>query len=443
MSKKIILFLSDFKEGPRAAEAEYGCPGGGPVTGTQTNEAPVKYLLRAYPDVSEVLCIVTPAARRTLPALEQAVKTQDPKAGVTAIPFEDGEDFAAGPLARIMSAVKKGDEILLDTTGGLRDAVMQLMLVSRALSFSGIPTAGAVYSNFGAKQIVDCSHLIGLFDLVGGMQELASFGSVRALQTYYGTQLNVEPEVNALLTAMEDLNEDITLCRTRRIDQRIEAFNAAIERAQQCSDPLMRALLPAFRAKFDKKLSIPGLIKWCVNSNMLQQALTIYKERIPAYILSKRPDLMTVKANAPKPASVKEYESEEEARFFEHLLKMGRNLRGAYYGGEWGSADGTWKDYTVTTLEYMEEVLPYSYFNAVCPVSQLRDILMDYLYIRMLRNMINHANNQHTPSQQQLVGYLSNFGYKPPDQAGAQDIRNALTQGLRNLNSRPRKERKS
>lgn len=48
MSKKIILFLSDLKSGKPQA---YRCPDGGTVTGVQTCEAPIKYLLRAHPDV--------------------------------------------------------------------------------------------------------------------------------------------------------------------------------------------------------------------------------------------------------------------------------------------------------------------------------------------------------------------------------------------------------
>ena len=446
MSKKIILFLSDFKE--NALEQLYTCPDGSQVMGTQTNEAPVNYLLQAHPDVTEVLCIVTPAAQRTLPALEAAVKVQSPKVSVSAVPFEDGEDFSAGPLAQIMAAVKKGDEILLETTGGLRDAVMQLLLVSRALSFSGIPTAGAVYANFGARKIVDCSRLIGLFDLVGGMQELASFGSVYTLRAYYGQQ--AEPEIDALLSAMERLNEDITLCRTRKMDQRIEAFNAAMERAEHCADPLVRALLPAFRAKFGKKLNIPGLIRWCINSDMLQQALTIYKERIPAYILENREDLVkviprdlmtdrAVEAMDKMLAGKKDYETAEEV-LFRSLLNLGRMLRYQYYDPD---NDRWTADPAVLTLENLDDLADRSYhFIVRCPMDQLRDIIMDYQYIRMLRNMINHANEQGSPSQQELMDYLSGFGYKPLDQAGARDIKDTLERALRNLNTRPKKERK-
>ena len=58
MAKKIILFLSEFRQDAR--EKEYACPGDLWVTGRQTNEAPVKYLLQVFPDISEILCIVCP-----------------------------------------------------------------------------------------------------------------------------------------------------------------------------------------------------------------------------------------------------------------------------------------------------------------------------------------------------------------------------------------------
>ena len=63
MAKKIILILSELR--PGAGEQTYLCPDGSEVVGCQTNEAPVRYLLRAYPDTAEIICIVTPEAEKT------------------------------------------------------------------------------------------------------------------------------------------------------------------------------------------------------------------------------------------------------------------------------------------------------------------------------------------------------------------------------------------
>lgn len=410
-ARKIILFLSDLKKG--AEEQTYACPDGSKVVGTQTNEAPVNYLLAAYPDVREVLCIVTPVAEKSgaFEVLEAAVKKQKPETDVIKIPFKDKdkEDFAAGPLAEIMSRMKKGDEILLDTTGGLRDAIMQLLLVSRALSFSGIPTVGAVYANYGAKQIVDCSHLIGLFDLVGGMQEMASFGSVKTLREYYGDK--AEEKVKTLLDAMEGLQEDITLCRTGNLDQRIEDFNDAVKGAKDCGDPLVKALLPAFQDKFDKKLNIPGLIHWCINSDMLQQALTLYTERIPGYLLNRK--ILIVRKDSKPILDLKPYETEVEGRFVRQLLRF-RMLKTPWY-------------YLADTDYTLGEGVSFS---------QLQTILRDYQYIKLLRNMVNHASDGDGGDGNEKMEYLANSKpsrYKTTDQVKAKDIREALERGLNYL----------
>ena len=85
---------------------------------------------------------------------------------------------------------------------------------------------------------------------------------------------------------------------------------------------------------------------------MIQQALTIYKEKIPTYLIRDRKDILAVKSYAPPPNNTKDYENEDEARFYEHLLKMGSGMRSsprktsadAYFADEG-------KDPTVITLE--------------------------------------------------------------------------------------------
>ena len=139
----------------------------------------------------------------------------------------------------------------------------------------------------------------------------------------------------------------------------------------------------------------------------------------------------------------KDYSSKEEARFYEQFLKMGANMRKAYYGAEVDSYHGERKDYTVTTLEHLEELMPRSYFVTQYPFDRLKTIVMDYLYIRALRNMTNHANDQETGSQKQLMEYLSaeNPAYKRLDEVKAEDIRRTILTALDHLQPLSKKER--
>lgn len=539
MAKKVILFLSELR--PNQKQTVYVCPDGLEVAGVQTNEAPVLYLLRKHPDIEEILCIVTPEARATAwEHFSETVTSASPSTILTAVEYRGEQDFSRGPLVQIMSSLEAKDEILLETTGGPRNTVMDLLLLSRVLSYKDIPTLGAVYSSLQAKRIEDVSNLIHLFDLVGGMQELTGFGSVRTLRTYYGQQ--PEPRIDALLTAMEQLTETIILCRTRLIDDRMERFDTALREAEDCDDAMMRQLLPVFRAKFGKKLNTTALIKWCVRSDMLQQALTVYTERIPGFII-ERSGLLQVDKDRTRWPAAQEYEDPSAVLFTRDLLMLSARstdatlvdlphqlknymkghgndivhyaqtgqwtpepapqeiwigiehlavlIQAVYKAGvfrhDWPAAlpqgkkrlkilaerlnvtppetpyklincisnypaDYLWVlldkevsdeepiNYYIQTIEHLEGLLPGSGYKNKCSIEQLRAVLQDYLYIKALRNMTNHANHQGTSDQNDLMEHLVPYGYKPLEEVTLQDLKDILNTALRHLQPTGKKE---
>lgn len=431
MSKKIILFLSEMH--PGSAPAEYTCPNGGTVTGVQTNEAPVFYLLREHPDISQIICIVTTKAKDSFESFETVIHEQYPAAEIVSVSFEEANGFDEIFLKKFFSYIQTGkDEILLETTGGFRNAAMYLLLLSRMLSYTGIKTIGAVYSNYSTYQIEDVSHLIRMFDLVGGLQELTSFGSVRTLRSYYG-ETPADPRIARLLSAVEQLSQAITLCRTGLIDAKMEEFNTALQEAQACGDPLMRQLLPAFQKKYvsnkNHKMTIPGLIRWCLDSDMIQQALTVYNERMPSYLIEKSTLLKVEKWVLPY--RMRDYEDKSYVLFCRGLLRLGAQ----------GSED---RQYQVRSIRNLESLLTTNCgFTLHCPVAQMQDILRDYLYIKALRNMTNHAHHETSPGQQDVEEYLcGECGYKPLSQITLEDIRSAIYQGLEHMKPTPKKERK-
>ena len=80
------------------------------VIGTQTNEAPVKAMLLAHPDVRSIICIVTSQAKKfTLGFFKTRILefAQEQGLNVTEdtfriINYADGEVFTEGPLQRIL-----------------------------------------------------------------------------------------------------------------------------------------------------------------------------------------------------------------------------------------------------------------------------------------------------------------------------------------------------
>ena len=413
---KIILFLSMYNNTSR--ETEYACPDGSFVSGEQTNDAPVRYLLQKHRGVREIICIMTRQAQASIwEHFQDVVKKASPKAEITPINYEEDESFHEKAIPAILEHIHQDDRIVLDVTGGFRNANMYLLLLSRVLSYKGIRTVGAVYSNFRTTRVEDISHLIELFDLVGGMQELTSFGSVKTLRAYYDRQTGRnqprDGKISALLTAMERLTETITLCRTRQVEERLGEFNQALSGAEGCEDPLMRTLLPVFHEKFGRNLTTPGLIKWCVENGMIQQALTIYKERIPTYLIRERKDILVVKDGAPAPENAKSYENEDEAWFEECLLHS----------------------FGINPPKTTNHNTQYAYFELKCSEDKLRRILNDYRYIRAMRNMIHHANDSSTQPQKEMEKKLfeEDPQYKLLETVGLEDVKGALLRGLKNM----------
>ena len=422
MATKIILFLSKLGDGN---EQTYICPDGGTVMGSQTNEAPVKYLLRAWPETSELICIVTPEAEDAREWFLSEIKTLAPQLVIHDIAYDSKTDFTAGPLSKIIQLVTAGDTILLETTGGFRNAVMDLLLTSRVLSYIGVKTAYAVYSNQYTRQIEDITHMIGTFDLIGGMQEFTSFGSTRTLRAYYGAPA-ADGRIERLLSTVERLLDCITLCRTEQLEALLADFEAALTDAEACDDVMLRMLLPAFRKKYGKKLTILGLIRWCVDSDMLQQALTLYKERIPAYLLKNRADMLTLKPGAPRDTE-REYQSVEEAVFVKQFIDMGwntsehRRLRRQIEK----------LDAIPFALEELQRQLPSSHLDVHCTLRQFQDIAMDYFYIRTLRNMTNHANDE--TNAKYLERFLTAHGYPPFAALTTKDVAGLLENAMEHL----------
>lgn len=427
----------------------YTCPDGATVKGAQTNEAPLRYLLNKYPETTDAICIVTQEAEGAFDDLGKVLAQDGAKVKLKKIPVSKEETFSQAILPQILKEIQQGDQILLETTGGFRHAVMDLMLLTRVLSYVGVKTVCAVYSNYQTKRIEDISEQVRMFDLVGGMQELASFGSARTLRTYYGD--HPEEKIQELLTSLENLNESVTLCRTGMIDVQIQAFNQALKRAEQCRDPLICSLIPAFRSKFKgcaketpgecqdsqsknialtavpdnhTQLDIIGLICWYVDSDMMQQAMTVYTERIPKVIFDYLVDWDKTREKGKKK---QEHEDLYAAQLTEGLARLSDKKRG---GRKQAKAAEAW----VSTLKEFGQLVDDSGYTVKCAsLEDFERILRDYLWVKTLRNMSNHASADIDEKFQILEDYLAEYQYPSFHQVKMKELRETILQAMERL----------
>lgn len=436
MAKKIILFVSIL--GTSSKELPYAAPNGKAYRGLQTNEAPVQYLLETHRDISEIICIVTEEARtegydetgnnlKRKNAWEHFQKTiADTK--LTKIDWEARQSFEANILPQILEKIETNDTIYLETSGGKRNDVMYLILLSRVLTYQGVTIGQAVYSDYQEQEIKDITDQYRLFDLIGGMQDMASFGNVAKLREYLGKSAKDE-KIENLLSAMEKLFENITLCRTQNIDASMVTFNEALEKAADCDNPLMRQLLPAFQKKFgkDKKLTVPKLIQWCIDSDMVQQALTVYTERIPAYIMKEREILKVTEEELDQRGKSKKaaYCDPYMLAFTDGFLNLAFGKTGLRSMG----GDDTY----VKTLRNLQILTKYSPYTPASSIRHLHQITLDYLFVKDVRNMTNHAN---AVAKGGRLKYYAENKYPDMNKMSMQELKQFIQEALEHLNKK-------
>lgn len=542
MSKKILLFLSKLT---REEEETYMCPGSDKreVFGVQSNEAPVKYLLGRYDDISEILCVVTKEAREcqgdvTKSAWDQftkSIEAVNKDINVTEIPCngEDSETFIKGPMQQILKKIKSNDELLLETTGGFRNAIIYMILAARILSHAGIRITGAVYSNLQRKEIEDLSQTMQLFDLVEGMKEMTSFGSVADIRKYYEQTEEKDEKIKNLLVAVEEMTEAISLCRTDTLDAKMEQFNIAMQDAKESSDLLFCQLLEGFRQKFGAQWNVFTILRWCVDSGMIQQAMTVYTEKIPAYIIKQ--GLLEVADTVETPKR-QQYEDGDMVLFVRGFLELAekwdirkkfkkyleenngkivsyckgnkvdlsenddiypgvqnviRFIKHFYVDTEQDFTESNFrklgekypvfqnkeiknhfsdkrnrgnniqkmvnrlskekdeiqniflqvkvveeKNIYEETLENLEKLLPDSGYTLHCSVEQMSRIAKDYLYIKQLRNIANHASSDSKVDKSKgLLDYLCGEAdyYQKPENTNMKQISDVILKGIAHI----------
>lgn len=381
MASKIILSLSNLRD--NAPSYSYLCPDKSTQKGSQTNVAPVKYLLKAHPRIRQVLCLVTPTAKKNaLPHFQSEIRKFAPLAEIVCIDAPDTGKLPETVIASLIQGMQPGDTVYMDSSGGTRYTVMGLLQIVRILEFKGINLGQVVYANISAGQrhtIDDVTELYQRLDLIGGMHELADFGSVQTLRNYFRKDPSPDGAVILnLLKAIEDMTNAIILCRTQTLKNAVETYKEKMLQAQAVRDPIMRELIEILRQKFGDRLDTPWLIEWCLDHNMLPQALSLYREWMPEYIL-RQSGLFTVIPDLPKDAQKNDHQDL-------HVALWGWMMNLALPAGTQPNMY-----YTAETIKNIDRLLPRFGWTVTDP-GKVQRIAWDFQYIQAIRNMVLHSN---------------------------------------------------
>ena len=228
------------------------------------------------------------------------------------MPISATRRFVLEMAERIMDYAQakraQGDTVVLhaDLTGGPRHAVMLMFAVMRLLQYNGIEIGKVLYSNMGLKIVEEVNGVYGLFDLIAGADEFAQFGSVSAILRYFGYDKkiltrppHISDRLHRLLLAMHGFAEEIKVCHYGAFAHAVEELSKALKEFREGSEAdgtdinegmiaqLRFRVEEEYREILGEKIDDVKLLHWCVKHGYLQQALTLFTERVPE-ILKER-----------------------------------------------------------------------------------------------------------------------------------------------------------
>lgn len=290
-----------------------------------TNESAVRYILQNDSEgagISKIFIIASKAVRENIRGFSEEITHLEyfknrmkkflPNTENVFIVHEYDEDNkdnvsvenlkSVAEVARKIQnfAAKSDGEVILhtDLTGGMRHINMMMLDIIRLLEYSGVKIGKIIYSNFTNKKIEEVKNIYDLFQLISGVEEFINFGSVKVLKDYYKNQTEkISDALKNLLEKMENFAEAIKLCRYWQFKFAIKKLHDAINDfsadENNLNDVLMLRLIERIKQEYSMLIATRGqddlkIIRWCVWKGYLQQALTLYTERVPEYIGEKK-----------------------------------------------------------------------------------------------------------------------------------------------------------
>ena len=202
-------------------------------------------------------------------------------------------------------------EIILhaDMTGGFRYAAMMMLAIMQLSKYMGAKIGHVIYSELpprerpndpGRIRVIDDIHR--MFDLIAGADEFQKYGSVQALEEYFGDTEKYGAAFQELFHAMRRFSDAIRICRTSVIEHEMSELAEKIRhfrdnKGSAIEEEMFAKIIGVIEKEYgsviinadepeaDRRLDI---IAWCVRKKFLQQAMTLCSEWIPGILVEKK-----------------------------------------------------------------------------------------------------------------------------------------------------------
>lgn len=200
-------------------------------------------------------------------------------------------------IREICGLITADDDIYIDTSGGTRTSANMLQLLAKILEYKGYRLVGSFYANINyvRPRIETTKDFTELTMLADAVNEFVHTGrSYQLSECFKGEK---HEEIAELIKYMDEFTDRIQLCSISELDDTLTKMRRQIEKVREIQSDetkivILENLLPVIEDKFFKDgsdgIDYCRMIKWCLENGLIQQAVTIYIEKMPKYIFDNR-----------------------------------------------------------------------------------------------------------------------------------------------------------
>lgn len=200
-------------------------------------------------------------------------------------------------LNDICENISSNDTVYIDGAGGLRTINNVIQLLTKILKYTGIKNPYTLYADVQNRPncfISDTKNFDNMTDLADAFNEFMTSGKSDQLKCCINKTAN--PNVQELVNMMCEFSDKIRLGNIDDIETTVSKLSDAATKVETENDAscmesvIIKRFIPIIREKFigeNDKTDYCRLVNWCLENSLVQQAVTIFTEKIPVYLFDR------------------------------------------------------------------------------------------------------------------------------------------------------------
>lgn len=201
----------------------------------------------------------------------------------------------------VCTIISPDDKVYIDAAGGQRTINQAIQLLTKMLKYKGIENPYSLYANIQNSQgyIEDTSSFDKLVRLTESFNEFMTTGKSNQLRKCFEMN-STHYQYENLINAMCEVSDKIRLGNLGLLEQSLANLRIALDNCESVpTDDVISVVtnefLPVIKYKFfgesngdDNTVDYCRLVKWCLDNDLIQQALTLFVEKIPVTLFDRK-----------------------------------------------------------------------------------------------------------------------------------------------------------